>query len=137
MPGRRTVPLSLALVLRNAAEAEATATGGARRPAFRMTRFLLAGAIQNGFSNTSLAAVTGMSDESVRTRGGNHGPVSVVAFAMLAEIPDDTIDRWEQQQILGTATVDYEGNRAHPASALIRALLSEVGADGEPSPVAS
>jgi len=121
-PAATVVPERLAAVLRRALDAEQSAAGNQRIPAFRLTRHLLGGARRAGYTTSQLAGCLGVSVESVRTRGGSDGLVAVEDFATLAELDPQTVDQWATDGLVQHTVADDPGRRHCDASELLRAL---------------
>ena len=77
---------TLRVLLLAAKKAEAAATGPDRREVFRMTRSLLAAARTIGFTLRDLAELTGVSQDSLRSRSKVLAPIPRARF--LALVPD-------------------------------------------------
>ncbi|MET3452300.1 hypothetical protein [Curtobacterium sp. 1544] len=105
---------------------EATAHGPARRDAFRITRFLLAGSIAAGYTPSDLAAALGVTAGSIRTRADTDGPIPGTVFATYAGIGLETLTAWQEAGWLPTGEPDPECRTSYPASALITALLTSL-----------
>jgi len=84
---------ALGKLLATAKHAETTATGSSRREAFRATRSLLAAARVLGFTVSELAALTGVSEGSVRNRSNRLAPMSPRRFySLLPEHDQGVLD---------------------------------------------
>jgi hypothetical protein len=119
---RVDVPDRLATVLRGAVDAEQLATGEERFPALRLTRYLIAGAREAGYSTAAVAQCLGISTDSVRTRGTSDGWVAADDFAALADLAGGVINQWAADGVLDSGAIDAHGHRYYPASDLILAL---------------
>lgn len=119
---RRPVSAQVAAALRRARSAEQVAAGEQRIPAFRITRFLIAGTRSAGYTNTQIAECLGMNLSGVRARGGSDGWIAVNDFADLTDLSTQTIELWADAGLLPNAAADVTGHRYYPASELMRAL---------------
>jgi hypothetical protein len=63
-----TLPDRLAAALQAAHTAETAATGAARRPAMRLTRGVIGGIVEAGYSTRAIADCLGVTSGSVRSR---------------------------------------------------------------------
>ena len=119
MTSRPQVPEAVAALLLRAHAEEGTAAGAQRRPAFRLTRVLLGGAYEAGFSPSLLAGCLGVTPDAIRTRCVADGWVSREDAARIAGIDAETLDAWEAQGRLPTGGV----GGAILASELVSALV--------------
>jgi hypothetical protein len=113
----------LVAALRRAHEAELTAVGERRRPAFRLTRSLLGGARAAGYPAGLLASCLGVSVGSVRTRGSD-GWIPAAAFAELAGLAIGDIHDWVRRGQLTETRAGAAGEDLYLASDLVRALTA-------------
>jgi hypothetical protein len=118
----RPVPERLVAVVRRALAAEQVVTGELRIPAFRLTRYLIAGLRYAGYSPARIANSLDTSVGAVRNRGGSDGWVATDEFAALADLTPETIDQWAHDGLLHHGADDETGRRYYAASELIRAL---------------
>lgn len=108
--------------LRRALAAEQLAIGQERRPAFRLTRALIAGARFAGCTDTAVAGCLGISLNAVRTRGGSDEWIAVDDFIALTELAPSVIDQWASDGLLSLTRIDDDGRDFYAASQLMRAL---------------
>jgi hypothetical protein len=120
------IPPQVLQLLTAARTTETIAHGPARRDAFRITRFLLAGCLASGITASHLAAALEITMGSIRIRGNADGLVPGTVFASYASINLSMLTTWQQLGFLPTAEPDSQRRTSYPASALVTALLTEV-----------
>ncbi|MCU1658870.1 MAG: hypothetical protein JWO57_3526 [Pseudonocardiales bacterium] len=120
------LPAWLIIALHRAHEAERTATGDSRIPAFRLTRSLLGGARHAGYTPARLAEGLGISVGSVRNRGSSDGWIAADVFAELTDLSPDTVDSWIADGMLPSRATDEAGRDCYLASELIYALTRQI-----------
>jgi hypothetical protein len=120
---RGPIPTAVQASLLAARDAESTASGSARRDAFRTTRHLLAGSRAAGISLEQLAALFQVRVNTIQSRCPDDGLVPAATFAALAYVSLDDLTTWQHAGLLPAATTDHQHRPSYPASALITALL--------------
>jgi DNA-binding transcriptional regulator YiaG len=108
-------------VLRRAHAAESLATGADRIEAFRLTRTLIGGARDAGYSAPALARCLGITVSTLASRAQPDGWITAAAFAEIAGVRIDTVRRWHRQGRLPDPVHDHDGIR-YRASDLVLAL---------------
>jgi hypothetical protein len=112
-------------VIQAAHLAETDARGPERRPAFRVTRYVLGGAARLGISPALVGAVLGVRADTVRTRMGVDGLIDAGTFAALAGVTETDIGDWERNGLIHWDRSDHGGVHGYRASELLRALTTD------------
>lgn len=110
-------------MLQRAHTAESLAAGTERTEAFRLTRALIGGARDAGYSAPQLAQCLGVTVATVVSRTARDEWISATVFADLAGIRNETIRRWRRQGRLPEPRLDNAAP-VYRAGDLIRALIA-------------
>jgi hypothetical protein len=116
------LPGPLVKILQRAHTAELAAAGPRRRPAYRVTRELLGGAIGIGYTASALADCLGTTAQSVRTRASRDGWVAATTIQDLADIGPETIAEWRATGLLPNERRAPTGESYFPAVDVIWAV---------------
>lgn len=106
-----------------AREVESQATGANRIEAFRLTRALIGGARDLGYSAADLATCLGVRVSTLEGRTERAAWINAAAFAELAGIRLDTIGRWRRCRRLPEPRVE-DARPFYRASDLLGALIA-------------
>lgn len=120
----RSLPADLAALLVRAHDAEQTETGAARIAAFRLTRALLGGAREAGFSAAVLAECLGVSVSTLQGRAYCDDWVREPEFSELSGIDVAALRRWRRSGRLPHRIKDDSGCTCYRASDLIATMAN-------------
>jgi hypothetical protein len=112
----------VANLLQRALAAERIASGPQRRPAYRVTRELLGGALEVGYSPLDLSVCLGISAASIRTRISTGGWLATSTLAELADIGAEQIQHWRSEGLLPNERSAPSGESYFAAADVIWAL---------------
>jgi hypothetical protein len=121
------LPPDVAAVLVRAHDLERIETGHGRIAAYRLTRALLGGAREAGFSASVLAECLGVSVSTLQGRAYSDGWIREPEFAALSGIDIDAIRRWRRSGRLPRRVKDDTGCTCYRASDLITTMLNPPG----------
>ncbi|MBF4514136.1 hypothetical protein ITJ66_16745 [Plantibacter sp. VKM Ac-2885] len=111
-------------LLQRAALAETQSQGPDLRVAFRITRYLIEGAIRSGLASAVIADALGVKPDTVRSRRGIDGLLGAEVFARLADITEGDIERWRAAGQIERLGPDLGGTIGYRASSLIAARMN-------------
>jgi DNA-binding transcriptional regulator YiaG len=118
------LPTDVVIVLQRARALERSETGHSRIEAYRLTRALLGGAREAGFSAPQLADCLGVSVSTLQGRAYSDDWVSEPVFAELSGVGVDAIRRWRRCGRLPHRSRGEDGDTCYLASDLITTMVN-------------